>query len=207
MATVMKNRFFQVLDGELGPVLQAFGFAGQEQEWKRHRDPVVNCVEIQVRSDQSACTVNLGVHLTFLPAGGGSIPVDFDTITEADCEIQNRLAWRNEPEHWWGFDSPEESVADLVACFREKGEAYFGKFANFPHPFIDIEPSNLDDKEISTLFPIMTKVRKILLIARVHEHLGDTTNAVRFAQLGKEVAGMAVGPKAAFRDILRRHKG
>ena len=202
MATIMKNRFFEMLDGELGPVLQASGFAGQRQEWKRHRDPVVNCVEVQLRSDQTACTVNLGVHLTFLPVGDGSSPVEFDTITEVDCEIQSRLAWSNEPEHWCKFDSPEESVADLVACFRERGEAYFENFVNFPHPFIDIEPGSLDDDEVSALFPIMTKVRKILLIARVHEHLGDATNAVRFARLGKEVAGMAVGPKAAFRDIL-----
>ena len=206
VATAMKNHFLEMLDGELSPVLQADGFGGQEREWKRHHDPVINCVEVQLRSDQAACTVNLGAHLTFLPVAGGSSPVLFDTITEADCEIQSRLAWQSEPEHWWGFDSPEESVADLVACYREQGKAYFERFVNFPHPFVDIAPDNLDDDDVSTLFPIMTRVRKILLIARVHEHLGDAANAVRFAKLGKEVAGMAIGPKAAFRDILRRYK-
>lgn len=206
MTTVMKNHFFEMLDGELSPILQANGFAGHGREWKRLRDPVINCVEIQLRSDQAACSVNLGVHLAFLPVVGGLSPVDFNAITEVDCEVQSRLAWANEREHWWEFDSPEESVANLVACFRERGEAYFEKFSQFPHPFIDIDPDSLDDDEISTLFPIMTKVRKVLLIARVHEHVGDIANAVRFAQLGKEVAGMAVGPKAAFREILRKHK-
>ena len=105
----MKQRFLEMLDDELGPALQDYGFSGQGCEWKRHRDPVFNCIEVQLRSDQAACSVNLGVHLAFLPVAGGSSVVDFATISEADCEIQSRLAWKNEPEHWWDFDSLGDS--------------------------------------------------------------------------------------------------
>jgi hypothetical protein len=56
------------------------------------------------------------------------------------------------------------------------------------------------------MLPTMTRVRRILLIARVYDHLRDGSHALAWAEFGKEYAGMAVGPKAAFRDIVRKYK-
>ena len=71
---------------------------------------------------------------------------------------------------------------------------------------MDIEIDNIDSEEVIELMPLTTKVRRILLIARVFDHLGDGKQAVAWAELGKQHAGMAVGPKAALRAIVRKYR-
>lgn len=201
----MKNRFLEELDNTIGRALQAEGFVGGAGEWKRLNDPVINCLEIQSSNDQSSCSVNLGVHFVFLPVVGGSSSIEFSSISQPDCEIQKRLTWNEESDHWWAYDSPEKSSEDIAACYQECGRPFFEKFESFPEPFVTIQPLDLEDANL-TLFPMMTKVRKVLLLARVHDFLGNAELSMKFCEFGKEVAGRAVGPKAAFREILRKYK-
>ena len=50
----------------------------------------------------------------------------------------------------------------------------------------------------------LTKVRACLLLSRMHEKLGNREKCIEFANLGIKLAGMAVGPKKALKDILSR---
>ncbi len=193
------------VEERLGSVLSDAGFNGAELRWVRLRGPYIDCVDIQVRSDDAACCVNLGEHLSFLPVVGGSTPVDIENMSSVECEIKQRLAPEGEPEHWWEV-GVESSVDDLINCFRSSGEAFFQKYNDFPNPFIGIETSDIESDATLELMPMMTKVRRILLIARIYDYLNDAANATAWAEFGKKNAGMAVGPKAAFREILRKYK-
>lgn len=206
MARVTEGHFAAMLERHLAPALHADDFVGQGWEWSRLRDPVVNCIQIQPRSDHIACCVNLGVHLTFLPVAGGSSRSEWPNISQPDCEIKHRLAWEGESEHWWMYEDAEDAVSDLVACCQKHGKAFFDQFGQFPRPFVDIAPEDVGNESVAKLFPVMTKVRKVLLLARVHDYLGNAEQAVQFSQIGKETAGPAVGPKAAFRELLRKYK-
>lgn len=196
----------EVFERHVVPLLDADGFTGSNGTWRRTIESVINCVEIQVKSDKSACCVNLGVHFTFLPVVGGSQGVDIDNLLQSDCELKTRLAWEGESGHWWPFDDAERNAIDMAACFTQIGKAFFARFSQFPHPFLDIDLKDIASDANSNLFPMMTKVRKVLLLARIHDYLGHADAVVPLCNLGIEVAGMASGPKAAFRDLLRKYK-
>lgn len=201
-----KAEFIAHVESDFVPVLREAGFNGQGLCWKRLREPFIDCVEIQPRSDDAACCVNLGEHLTFLPVAGGSTAPDIETMTSVDCEMKGRLAPDGKPEHWWKFENAAEEVRDLVSCFETRAETFFGKYRDFPKPFTDLEMADVDSDAALEMLPMMTKVRRILLIARVYDYLGDGGRALAWAEFGKENAGMAVGPKAAFREIARKYK-
>lgn len=204
--TATEKHFALLLERRLAPVLIADDFLGQDWTWSRLRQPVINCIQIQPRSDRIACSINLGVHLTLLPVAGGSHRIEWPKVSQPHCEIQSRLAWEGESEHWWRYEDGEDAVNDLVGCYQKHGKAFFGQFDNFPHPFVDIEPSDIGGETVARLFPIMTKVRKLLLLARVHDYLGDSERTVQFSHIGKETAGPAAGPKAVFRELLRKYE-
>ena len=200
-----KTKFSNDVDERLSSVLLDSGFSGGDLRWVRVRDQFIDCVDIQIRSDDAACCVNLGEHLSFLPVVGGSAPIDLGRMSSVDCEIRARLAPDGEPDYWWGFGSGFSDVEDLVGCFKESGEAFFRKYRDFPKPFADVEMSNIGSEPTIELMPMMTKIRRILLIARMYDYLNDVVKAVEWADFGKQNAGMAVGPKSAFREILRKY--
>ena len=192
------------IEQALYSVLRDTGFTAGKCGWTRVRDEFIDCADVQVRSDNAACCVNLGVHLHFLPVAGGSKPIDTNGMSSVDCEIKSRLVPEGKTEYWW--EPGGDNACDVGECFRELGEKFFRRFNDFPRPFSDIEMSEIDSDETLGLLPTMTKVRRILLITRVYDYLNDSENAVAWAEFGKQNAGIAVGPKSAFRDILRKYK-
>lgn len=202
-----KTDFMESLGRNLVPILREAGFGGQSPCWTRIREPFIDCVDVQTRSDDAACCVNLGEHLTFLPVAAGSRTPNVETMTTVDCEMKRRLAPKGYPEHWWSFENVPAETADLINCFQAHAEEFFGQYRNFPKPFTDLELADIDsDVAIEMLFPMMTKIRRILLIARVYDHLQDRASSLAWAEFGIANAGMAVGPKAAFRQIVRKYK-
>lgn len=192
------------IEEALYSALSDAGFVQGENGWTRVRDQFIDCVDVQVRSDNAACCVNLGEHLRFLPVAGGSEPVNINGMSSIDCEIKSRLAPEGKTEYWWELGG--DDALDVVECFHDRGEGFFRRFTNLPKPFSDIAMSEIDNDETLDLLSTMTKVRRILLIARVYDHLNDADNATAWAEFGKQNAGMAIGPKSAFREILRKYK-
>jgi hypothetical protein len=66
-----------------------------------------------------------------------------------------------------------------------------------------LEAKDLEES-MPTLLASLTKVRAALLLARMHEYLGNRTKAIDAANFGIKISGSAVGPKKAMRDILKR---
>ncbi|MCC9608314.1 DUF4304 domain-containing protein [Blastopirellula sp. JC732] len=205
MSASKKKQFERLLLERLTPILSDDGFVGNDLKWIRNVDPVINCIEVQSRSDSKACCVNLGVHLTFLPNATGSLIVDIQSYSSVDCEIRGRLTSQAEGDQWWEYEMLEPAIDDLIDSYLDHGQNFFERFAKFPHPFVDIGPDSLDDDVVSSLFPVMTKVRMVLLLARVHDFLGNSALAKQFGQIGIDLIGGGMGPKAAFRKILRSH--
>src|SRR5947209_5273233 len=137
MADSQVSRFHEQLQKRLEPALGADGFTRVGEEWQRIGDPVINCLQVQTKSDNTACCVNLGVHLAFLPTFTSSVPGS-KPIDPPDCEIMNRLCWEGEVDHWWPYADEVRAANDLVACYERRGRDYFALFARFPHPFVEI---------------------------------------------------------------------
>lgn len=186
------------------PVLVGEGFVSADDvTWTRHRPPFMFCIEFQLRSDEVVYCVNLGVHMDFLPdlvKRGGAYDAGF---TQADCEIKQRLAPSGESDHWWAIGD-EVQAFSMLACLKECGVPFFDQFNGLPGPFGSITPETVGDDSAIALLPTMTRVRRILLLARIHEYLGDSERGLEWARFGMKNAGMAVGPKVAFKDIIRK---
>lgn len=201
-----RTEFVKEVQERLGPVLSNTGFVRSRLRWVRVREPFIDCVDLQTRSDNAACCVNLGEHHSFLPIAGGATPMDIKKMSSAHCEITSRLAPAGETDHWWEFEDPS-AVEGLLVCFEKTGETFFRQYDDFPRPFVDIKISEIESRSAVDLMPMMTTVRRILLLARLYDYLGDSPNAIGWAEFGMQKAGrMAVGPKVAFREILRKHQ-
>jgi len=72
-------------------------------------------------------------------------------------------------------------------------------------PIAAIDGKSIESRNPGLLASI-TKVRAclLLLLACMHERLGNRDKCVEAATIGVKLAGMAVGPKKALKDILNR---
>lgn len=195
------KQIIAAIKATIGPVLADAGFLEHERTWIRHRSPFIDCVEIQLRSDSRAYCVNLGVHMDFLPYPTKA--VDSASMVQADCELKQRLVETGESDHWWSLDSRNQTLG-LLECLIRNGFGFFEQYNELPGSFAAITPENIGEEECLAVFPMMTRVRRILLMAHIYEYVGDSERAVAWARFGTENAGMAVEAKIAFRNIIRK---
>lgn len=189
-------------DAAMNKALTSAGFGRTAAGvWNRRSDEELNVIQLQKHSTEASFCVNLGVHYTFLPKSGIEAPLDGDQVEVSDCEIKLRLTDQaTVKDQWWPIAaSSVEQVVDLV-CSR--GLTIFDSYR------LDGPISAMDGKSIESgnlgLLASMTKVRACLLLARMHLRLGNREECVEAASIGVKLAGMAVCPKVAFKDILNR---
>lgn len=184
---------------------QALGSAGFRQEnaetWIRQNGDELNVVWLQKHSSKPSFCVNLGVHYAFLPVVGTEIPIIGGRIEQPDCEIKLRLT--SDPlvkDQWW-LIAPENAneVGQLLVI---RGLPIFDAYR------LDGSISVIDPKDVEignpNLLSSLTKVRACLLLARLHERCGNREKCIEAATAGIKLAGRAVGPKVALKDILKR---
>jgi hypothetical protein len=206
MAGIIPKAFATHLFQSLVPMIEADGFHGKPWDWKKLLDPAIFCINFQPRSDRKACCINLGVHFSFLPiAGESQVAANIEAITAVNCEIKKRLAPANEVDHWWVFSDPA-SIRDLAQCYATCALPFFAGYSNFPRPFLDISPSDVSTDRANFIFPMMTKARRLLFLARVHNFLVNRELAVAFCEKGIETAGMASLLRPTFQEILKKNK-
>jgi hypothetical protein len=192
----------QLIDLETGKILTDAGFQHLSAgTWNRRRCDELNVLKLQEHSEKESFCVNLGVHYTFLPKAGTEAPLGNEPIELPDCELKLRLTNQiGANDQWWPIAaSSAGQVADLV---RDYG------LQVFEHYRIDELVASIDGQSIESgsLGPLVsiTKVRACLLLARIHERLGNHDKSIEAATIGLKVAGMAVGPKKALKDLLKR---
>lgn len=169
--------------------------------WNRRKDDELNVIQLQEHSTEESFCVNLGIHYTFLPRAGTDAPLDGDKIGVPDCELKLRLTDRATiKDQWWPIAaSSVDQVADLV---YSRGLPIFDLY-RLDGPITGIDGNNIERGNPGLLASI-TKVRACLLLARMHERLGNRDKSAEAATIGVKLAGMAIGPKKALKDILKR---
>jgi hypothetical protein len=137
---VKRTDFLKLIASRLYPVLRADGFRGSGITLRRIVDPVIHVFNVQGSSTAAGCYINLGAHLSFLPAqGGGS--VESSSIKEPACSFRTRVV---PPEdklggRWPYGSTPSESSAvvdRMIEEWRGQGDAFFARFASYPDSFV-----------------------------------------------------------------------
>lgn len=192
----------KAVDAAMSKTLSLAGFRSTViGTWNRRRGDELNVIQLQEHSIEKIFCVNLGIHYAFLPRAGAETLLDGDQIEVSDCELKFRLTGQAAiKDQWWPITaSGADQVADLV-CSR--GLPIFDSYR------LDGPIAEMDGKSIESgnpgLLASITKVRACLLLARMHEHFGNRCKCVEAATIGVKLAGMAVGPKKALKDILER---
>ena len=145
--------------------------------------------------------MNLGIHYTFLPKAGTEAPLGGDVIEFFDCEVKLRLTAQSaEKDQWWPLAF--ESLNEIANLMRNRGLPIFDSY-RLDGPIAEMEARDIEDGNPG-LLSSLTKVRACLLLARMHERLGNHNKCMEFVKTGIKLAGMAVGPKKALKDILKR---
>ena len=182
--------------------LRKQGFSeSQSGTYLRSKNERLDVIWIQKHSVDKTCCVNLGIHYSFIPKiGSMDFPAD-GKIEQPECELKIRLT--DDPEkndQWWPLS--QGGVGSVAALITNRALDLFTQYG------LDGEITKLSVDDFAAGVPDflkpMTKVRSVLLLARIHDHLGNGERAVDLAQLGLKVSGMAVGPKKVFKEILKK---
>jgi hypothetical protein len=169
--------------------------------WNRHRGDEINVLQLQKQSAAESFCVNLGVHFAFLPKAGVEAPLVGDEVELPDCEFKLRLAEQAaEKDQWWPITAASaQFIAGLVLS---RGLSVFESY-RVDGELAAMSAASIENGSPGLLAPI-TKIRGCLLLARLHERLGNRDKCIEAATVGVKLAGMAVGPKKALKDILKR---
>ena len=189
-------------DAALNETLTSAGFQHTSSgTWNRRRDCELNVIQLQKQSAAELFCVNLGIHYGFMPKTGSEAAVEGDLIELSDCELKLRLTEQpTDRDQWWPIS--EMSVKQVADCVRSRGLAVFDTYRT-QGELAKMDAKNIEAGNSGILAPI-TRVRACLLLARLHEHLGNRDKCIEAATIGVKLAGMAVGPKKALKDILKR---
>lgn len=198
------NQLAKNIDARVDQTIGPLGFKWSKAgTWVRVIGERVDLIWLQARTGAPLFCVNLGVHYTFLPQCGTEAPiVDYWRIEYPECEIKLRLEdVSGEHMQWWPFS--EDSVALVSTLIAERVEGIFAAYDLRNVLTICVDTIRNDQ---CALTGKLVKVRAALLMARIHEHIGNKDQALVFARFGIEVAGMAVGPKRALKDLISRNE-
>lgn len=200
------DRFHQLLNRDLFPLLRVEGFKGSGTTFRRLKGDRVDVVNVQGSRAGGKCCVNLAVHFLFLPSSGGGLVTDPKKLKEYNCAFRDRLHEPNESDHWWTYGASdaetEASVANLLNMYNRHSASFFGKFEPFPDVFERITPAEMDAGNFSNMPVPLTGVSAMLMMARVMKHLGHVEKCRNFAEVGLKHLGRAVGLKSEF-EMLR----
>jgi hypothetical protein len=192
----------QALDRAIQEVLTSEGFRRTALgTWNRRRNEELSVIQFQKHSGAQTFCVNLGIHYGFLPKAGTGASLNGDQIEFPECELGIRLTERaTDKDQWWPIS--EMSIAPVADLVVTRGLAVFELYR------LDGDLASLDAKAIEAgnlgLLTPVTKVRACLLLALLHQHMGNNEKSIEAATIGVKLAGMAVGPKKVLKDILRR---
>jgi hypothetical protein len=163
----------------------------------RARGVVIEVVQLQRQSEVDLFCVNLGLFYTFLPLAAA---LDFEKIDIADCDIRLRLTTQDEKsDQWWAISS--RSIQEVATLMIRRGVSVFDRYSL--EVLRSISVKSVEEGTCVTLASI-TKVRACLLLATLHDHIGNRDLCIEFANAGIRLAGMAVGPKKILKELLKR---
>lgn len=206
MSSAAKSEFFSLVRDDFAPALRDLGFKGSGQNFRRIRGEVINIVNIQGNKYGGSVAVNLGLHLTFLPASGSINLPETSKIKEVDCEFRQRLVPRGRFDYWWKYDgffgSPQKRVNHLVSTYLNRGEPRFLQFDSVEKIANMLQLDEIVCDKTYKFFGYVHAVRGALVMARVNRHIGNAELAVEFAKAGLKKLGRVTSLKPALEEFL-----
>jgi hypothetical protein len=196
------NELRQAADAAMKQTLTAAGFHRTAPGmWNRRTGQELSVIQLQKHSSTETFCVNLGVHYTFLPKAGTEAPLAGDEIDLPDCELKLRLTeLSTDKDQWWPIS--EASVVQVADLMNRRGLSVFHAY-RVSGELSAMDAQSIENGNLGLLAPI-TKVRACLLLSRLHEQLGNKGKCIEAVTIGLKLAGMAVGPKKALKEILKR---
>ena len=182
-----REHFYAVLKTEFAPRLRAVAFKGTGQNFRRVAGDMIHAINIQGNKWGDSCTVNLGLHLTFLPDTLQVMP-DLKTIKEIDCEFRFRMFVDEGRDQWWLYGTTpmeaEQSARSLIATYFDFGEPHFSRY-NQPTALVaELEQIVFGHRPAEHWLQRLSLVRAALAGARIHLHYGNLAESKRFARAG-----------------------
>ena len=177
----MNHRLFtSLLSKRLYPLLRAEGFRGSGTTLRRVSEPVVEVFNVQASSGGNRCYLNLGVHLTFLPAEGGQV-VEPGELKESHCAFRTRVDPPPEQQFGWSYGSSEEEAEGNVDRITHEWERQAQPFFA-SHSY----PAGVAAM-LEAVSPADVHPKHLLTFARIARQLGRTERAMLLgrAALGK----------------------
>jgi len=142
---------------------------------------VVNIFGIQGSWYGGSVCCGTAIHFDFIPDLAHK-EIDISKTTYASCIIRNRLSPKGSGDYHWMFRDREEenikSVNQIWEAFETHGLSFYNDFANFPYPFDNINPKDL---EIAHNYKLLDKY-----------HI---TNSIHLAWLLKEINLLSIEKK------------
>ncbi|WP_224718615.1 DUF4304 domain-containing protein [Pectobacterium versatile] len=162
----------------------------------RESNGFLNCINLQKKTTGDIFFINLGVHPVFDQINSQSLPK-----REIDCYIRTRLS-TDEMLRVELLDSPN-GVSLVIKALEEKAWAFFNFFSSIDDVFSHLSIDKVKDGNIPTEFNSVTSVRLVSMCMNYNLLRGNIDVARDFANYGLSVAGMAVGVKKEFKQVLK----
>jgi hypothetical protein len=136
-----RKEFLAALSKRLYPTLRAEGFRGSGATLRRIGEPMVHVFNVQGSTTGKHCYLNLGAHLSFLPAEGGQ-SVTPDKLQESHCVFRGRMEPPPGPAFGWPYgqnrDEMNEVIDFVVDHWRTEAGAFYSQYALYPDSFITL---------------------------------------------------------------------
>ncbi len=193
IAKIINQFIAPVISKTLAPT----GFSRDaDGSWRRVTGNVLGCVEVQRRLDDSSFCINLGSHFDFLPINAGSsAPSNLRALREPQCELRTRLI-RDGHDTWWSHPEDADEISQLLST---RGLDFLNSCLDIRASLGAIAPEDIDGDTAIALTAHITSGRRRLLLARVHEHLGNYEWAMQIAE-----STLAQNPRSGVKVQLQR---
>jgi hypothetical protein len=199
--------FFDCLKSEFIPRLISLGFSGDDKTYRRIRGEIISMVTIQEHRAGDRCSINLALHLAFLPASWARHSLSIEKLTAADCEFQWRLNPPHKHDYWWHyqrwFQSPVRCAGHLIRTFRDRGEVLFDRYQSVDDFAGLYSPEDFTTGGWINAPHGIKPQRGALTMARIQLQLGRLEEARAFAQAGLSLISPTTGLAAEYHNILK----
>jgi hypothetical protein len=183
--------------------LDGMGFTRTGEEFVRIRPEFIDCVAFQLRSDNAAFAVNLGVQPICMLELSRRTPAVMLAAREIDCYVRERLVPDGETDYWWPTAGNAVKVAaEVDELLRIKGTSFFNYFHSLVSSILPITVADIAEGRAAPYFSKLTRTRLALLATRANMEAKRFAVAKGLAEYGLKIAGMAVGPKREFKAVL-----
>lgn len=183
------SNFKELINMNFDPYIRQKGFQGSGLSFRKIiNDHYIYTLKIQINKYGGSYCVDMGTYIDFIPNLIGDI-VKPSKVTPYDCEFRKRLSPSYGSDYWWDYGNSEKECIDninkMINTFENFGLEYFDQFNSFPNPISiiniqDIEYEALKLKELSA--PLDSRLA--LILARVHQYLGNSFEAINFCNWG-----------------------